>query len=112
MIDETEKIIKERNLNRSIQLKLLELNFNINTTGFRYWISAIKMYESNMKMGALYHSISIEHDVSEMIVEKNMRICSERAKPIIRKKYNYLGKITNKTILEILNMEGFWYVNN
>lgn len=101
----TDLIINERNSIKINRQKLLQLNFNINVKGFEYWTYGLCIYEQNMKLLNFYHAIATKFEISEDNVERSMRLCSQRAIPYIRKKYHYLGRITTRTILELLTME-------
>ena len=86
-----------------IRKYLLNLDFNINSIGFEYWILAtIKYGKKKMSMMTLYKEISEVTNTTPSRVERAMRHSSINAKEKIKELYNYNGKISNLTILNLL----------
>ncbi len=82
---------------------LLNLNFNINSIGFDYWILATFKYEKKkMSMMTLYTEIAKVCNTTANRVERAMRHSSINAKEKIKELYKYNGKISNSTILNLL----------
>lgn len=97
------------NTRKEIKDELIELNFNLNSRGFDYWVEAIKLYRDyypNYKeypMQYMYDILSKNFDVKDNQVERTMRysrskICNDK----IRKKYNYEGNLSNKVVLLLI----------
>lgn len=109
----TEKIFidyitnNSKNFYKDIKNNLIKLGFKVDTIGFRYWIEAIKIYKeygwrSGFTMQNLYNEIASYYGSTATRVERALRTTSNHAKENIKNKYGYYGKITNKTILELL----------
>ena len=86
---------------------LLELNFNITSIGFKYWIDAIMMYKFNYykydnTIENVYHEIANKNNTTRNQVERNMRTARITATEKIQKLFNYNRRITNKTVLTLL----------
>ena len=81
---------------------LLNLQFNISSKGFKYWIIAIKKYNSNMKIGEIYKEVANICNTTTANVERDMRTAKATATEQIQKQFNYYNKLTNKTVLELL----------
>lgn len=94
------------------KLLLLQLQFNVNSIGFKYWLAGIKIYRKNyfrygFTLEFVYNEIAEEYNTTRDRVERALRTASNTAKKNIQKYYNYYGTITNKTIFElIVNMNG------
>ena len=89
---------------------LLELQFNVNSKGFEYWLHAIHLYTTfneKITMTEMYNELAFEFTTTSSVIERNMRTASNSAIPNIRKYFNYNTKISNKTILNLFrkNME-------
>ena len=87
---------------------LLELNFNVNSIGFEYWLKAIEIYNKNknkytFNMMILYSDIAKSFDTNYTKVERALRFAREKANKNIHIYFNYYGKITNKSILKLLS---------
>ena len=83
---------------------LLELQFNVNSKGFDYWIQAIHIYTTfneKITMEELYKELSFEFAVSRNVIERNMRTAMNTAKKNLSIYFGYNGKITNKSILNL-----------
>lgn len=87
-----------------MQEYLLKLNFNINSKGFQYWITAINIYAKNrsISMIKLYEEIGKRAGKTKSQIERGMRTSSETAKEKIKELYKYNGKLNNKAILNLL----------
>lgn len=117
----TEKIFidyitnNSKNFYKDIKNNLIKLGFKVDTIGFRYWIEAIKIYKEygwrcGFTMQNLYNKIASYYGSTATRVERVLRTTSNHAKENIKNKYGYYGKITNKTILELLknyNLEDY-----
>ena len=95
----------KKNMERQeIKNILLDLNFNISSKGFEYWIQAIHLYTTfnePIKMSELYKQLSFEFATKETAIERTMRTASKQAYNNIHKYFNYDGKITNSVILKL-----------
>ena len=82
---------------------LFKLGFNINSDGFYYWITAINLYKKkqNTTMTKIYEEIGKYNNKTASQVERAMRTASATAKNKIKKMYNYDGKLSNQTILNL-----------
>lgn len=82
---------------------LFKLGFNINSDGFYYWITAINLYKKkqNTTMTKIYEEIGKYNNKTASQVERSMRTASATAKDKIKKMYNYDGKLSNQTILNL-----------
>lgn len=86
-----------------IKDKLLKLGFNINSVGFDYWIRAIEVYQPNVKMESVYFILAQFFGKKKTsLIERGMRTASETAKEKIKEYYKYDGKLSNKTILNLI----------
>ena len=90
-----------------INKMLLQLQFKVDTIGFRYWIEAIKIYKQDgwrygFTMQYLYNEIANYYGSTATRVERAMRTAKATATEQIQKKFNYYNKLTNKTVLELL----------
>lgn len=95
--------IDDNILNKQYEVKmLLQLQFNVTSIGFNYWITAINLYRTNYKYNntieQVYHDVAEIHNTTRTRVERAMRTATEQ----IQKQFNYYNKLTNKTILELL----------
>ena len=86
---------------------LLNLQFNVSSKGFYYWITAIKLYRKNYykyydTIEKIYNDVAKIHSTTRTRVERAMRTAKEPAIKEIQKQFNYHNKITNKTALELL----------
>ena len=93
-------------MEEKIMQNLLLLNFNLASKGFKYWINAIEYVQDFeiefTNMEEIYVHISKIHNVTKGSVERAMRHCSKDAHENIRIYFKYKGKISQKTILELL----------
>lgn len=99
--------IAERGFGQTYYLRqkyLLQLGFNINSIGFDFWLTAIRIYLKNrqISMMTLYNEIAKITNKTASQIERSMRIASETAKENIKKLYDYNGKLSNKTILILI----------
>lgn len=85
-----------------IKDKLLKLGFNINSVGFDYWIRAIEVYQPNVKMESVYFTLAQFFGKKPSLIERGMRTASETSKEKIKEYYKYDGKLSNKTILNLI----------
>lgn len=90
-----------------INKMLLQLQFNVTSIGFYYWITAIKLYRKNYykynnTIEQVYHDVAQIHNTTKTRVERAMRTAKATATEQIQKQFNYYNKLTNKTVLELL----------
>lgn len=91
---------------------LKELGFNINSKGFLIWNTAIMIYSkayimnTNYTMTDLYKELAELYFTTTRSIESLMSTALKPAKENIQKKYEYNGKITNKTFLNLYCMRG------
>lgn len=93
---------------REIINKLLDLNVNVNTKGFEYWIQAIlliKKSEVKWNMIDLYNQIALDNGDTYTRVERTMRHALEGAKKRIQQVYSYNRKINNSAFLNLMTMD-------
>lgn len=92
-----------------IKEKLIELNFNISSKGFEYWIILINEYvknKRNITLENIYKLICKLDNTTRDRVERNIRTASSQALPTIREYYNYKNKrLSTKDILELIYWE-------
>lgn len=86
---------------------LLALKFNVNSLGFRYWIYAISQYRKyyfkyDNKIERVYSEVAKFYGTTRNRVERAMRVARTPATEEIQNRFNYYGKITNKSVLELL----------
>ena len=91
----------------TISKLLLNLQFNVSSKGFYYWITAIKLYRKNYykyydTIEKIYNDVAKIHNTTRTRVERAMRTAKATATEQIQKQFNYHNKITNKTVLELL----------
>lgn len=87
-----------------IKSELLDLNFNATSRGFNYWITAILLYTRDFykkNVEDLYNEIARIYNSTRNNIERGMRTAILPAKENIQKFYNYKGRITNKTFLNL-----------
>ena len=87
---------------------LLSLSFNLNSIGFRYWITAISINQNTNNylknsIENIYQKVAQVHNTSRNKVERAMRTARETATERIQEKYNYGLKLTNKSVLILLS---------
>lgn len=87
---------------------LLKLNFNVNSKGLEYWIKAIEIYKKNkykstFNMMILYEVVGSYFNTTGSRVERALRHSRLNATKNIQTYYKYNGKITNKTVLELMS---------
>lgn len=89
-----------------INKMLLQLQFNVTSIGFNYWITAITQYRKNYfkynTIEQVYHDVAKIHNTTRARVERAMRTAKATATEEIQKQFNYYNKLTNKTVLELL----------
>ena len=86
---------------------LLQLQFNVASIGFYYWITAIKQHRKNYykydnTIEKVYNDVAKIHNTTRARVERAMRTARTPATEQIQKHFNYYNKLTNKTVLELL----------
>ena len=99
--------IAERGFGQTYYLRqkyLLQLGFNINSIGFDFWLTAIRIYlkTRQISMMTLYNEIGKITNKTASQIERAMRTASETAKENIKKLCDYNGKLSNKTILTLI----------
>lgn len=90
-----------------INKMLLQLQFNVTSIGFYYWITAIMQYRKNYykynnTIEQVYYDVAKIHNTTRTRVERAMRTAKATATEQIQKQFNYYNKLTNKTVLELL----------
>lgn len=91
---------------------LKDLGFNINSKGFIIWNTALMLYTKGetmlpkYNMQDLYKELAELYFVSPRNIEHMMTTALKTAKDNIKKEYNFNGKVTNKTFLNLYYMEG------
>lgn len=92
-----------------IKEKLIELNFNISSKGFEYWIILINEYiknRRNIKLEDIYKIVGKICNNTRDGVERNIRTASKQALSTIREYYKYNDKkLSTKDILELIYWE-------
>ena len=92
-----------------IKEKLIELNFNVSSKGFDYWIILINEYIKKRRyvtLDSIYNMIAKMDNTTRDRVERNIRTASSQALPIIREHYKYKNKrLSTKDILELMYWE-------
>ena len=96
-----------------INKMLLQLQFNVTSIGFYYWITAIMQYRKNYykynnTIEQVYHDVAKIHNTTRTRVERAMRTAKATAKEQIQKQFNYYNKLTNKTVLELLTRNAIY----
>lgn len=87
---------------------LLSLSFNLNSIGFKYWITAISINQNTNNylknsIENVYQQVAKIHNTTRNRVERAMRTARETATEKIQEKYNYGLKLTNKSVLILLS---------
>lgn len=87
---------------------LLSLSFNLNSIGFKYWITAISINQNTNNylknsIENVYQQVAKVHNTTRNRVERAMRTARETATERIQEKYNYYLKLTNKSVLILLS---------
>ena len=94
---------------KDIQEKLIELNFNISSKGFTYWVTLIEEYYISHRgktLEDIYKIICKLDNTTRIRVERNIRTCAKQALPTIREHYKYKNKrLSTKDILELIYWE-------
>ena len=92
-----------------IKEKLIELNFNVSSKGFKYWITLIHEYQKKNKyttIESIYNKIAELDNTTRDRVERNIRTASKQALPTIREHYKYKNRrLSTKDILELIYWE-------
>ena len=92
-----------------IKEKLIELNFNVSSKGFEYWLILINEYKHKNKYTTLeiiYNRIAKYYNTTRDRVERNIRTCSKQALQTIREHYKYKNRrLSTKDILELIYWE-------
>ena len=91
-----------------INKMLLQLQFNVTSIGFNYWVTAIRLYRKNYykynnTIEHVYHDVARIHNTTRTRVERAMRTAKATATEQIQKQFNYYNKLSNKTLLELLS---------
>ena len=86
--------------------KLIELNFNVISLGFDFWIEAIEYTQGIKKfdMEDIYRFLAKENKTTRDKVERAMRISLYTAKKTIMEKTGYKQPLTTKVVLRMLNL--------
>ena len=87
---------------------LLSLSFNLNSIGFKYWITAISINQNTNNylknsIENVYQQVAKIHNTTRNRVERAMRTARETATEKLQEKYNYGLKLTNKSVLILLS---------
>ena len=88
--------------------KLLnQLGFKVESLGYQYWLYAIRISKSeywkySYSMEIVYHDIARNYNTTRDRVERCMRQCLPKSKELIANYFNYSGKLTTKSILQLL----------
>ena len=89
--------------------KLIELNFNISSKGFIYWITLINEYYISHRtktLESIYNRIAELDHTTRNRVERNLRTASKQALSTIREHYKYKNRrLSTKDILELIYLE-------
>ena len=92
-----------------IKEKLIELNFNVSSKGFEYWLILINEYIKRNKyttIESIYNLIAKIYNTTRDRVERNIRTASKQALPTIREHYKYKNRrLSTKDILELIYWE-------
>lgn len=92
-----------------IKEKLIELNFNVSSKGFEYWIILVNEYYISHRyktLESIYNMISELENTTRDRVERNIRTCSKQALSTIREHYKYKNRrLSTKDILELIYWE-------
>lgn len=96
-----------RQMYYEINKMLLQLQFNVTSIGFYYWIAAIQQYRKNYykynnRIEKVYNDVAKIHNTTRTRVERAMRTAKATATEQIQKQFNYYNRLTNKTVLELL----------
>lgn len=99
------EIIKRRK--KKIEDLLIELNFNIGSKGFEYWVQAIMLYKYDFKsvrqmMERIYEKIADNNKDTVSRVERAMRTAKKTATVYIADKYKYNVRLTNRRLIKLL----------
>lgn len=98
-----------------INKMLLQLQFNVTSIGFYYWITAIQQYRKNYykynTIEKLYNDVAKIHNTTRTRVERAMRTARTPATEQIQKQFNY-NRLTNKTVLELLTRNALFIDNH
>lgn len=92
---------------REIIYRLLDLDLNVDSKGFEYWIQAIQLVkksEVQWNIIDLYEKIALDNGDTYKRVERAMRYCLEGAKERVQQVYNYNRKIDNSAFLRLITM--------
>lgn len=92
---------------KEIEAVLIELNFNLASKGFEYWVQAIMLYKYDFKsvrqmMERVYEKIANNNNDTISRVERAMRTAKKTAEIYISDKYKYNVRLTNKRIIKLL----------
>ena len=92
-----------------IKEKLIELNFNVSSKGFEYWLILINEYIKRNKyttIESIYNLIAKIYNTTRDRVERNIRTASKQALQTIREHYKYKNRrLSTKDILELIYWE-------
>lgn len=99
-----------------VQRLLRELNFNVSSIGFNYWVLAIidfrrNYYKFNNTMENVYDYLALQFNTTRTRVERAMRTARLKADADIKEHFNYNNKLTNKTVLVLLSQQ-FYILQN
>lgn len=89
-----------------MEQKLLKLGFNLKSSGFEYWLDAIKLYnKKDIKIMDIYEYLANKYDKDVMAIERCMRTCMKPARKNILKKTGYENKLTNGVFLKLIKIK-------
>ena len=86
-----------------INKMLLQLQFNVTSIGFYYWITAIQQYRKNYykynnTIEQVYHDVAKIHNTTRIRVERAMRTARTPATEQIQKQFNYYNRLTHNAL--------------
>lgn len=91
-----------------IKQDLIDLQFNVNSIGIEFWITAIELYQKDIhrysfSMINMYKEIAENYNTTWSKVERSMRTAVKPAKEIIRQVYNYYyNKLDTRTVIRLI----------
>lgn len=90
-----------------IKQDLIDLQFNVNSRGIEYWITAIELYQNEIhkysfSMIDMYKVIAKKYDTTYSRVERAMRHAREDAEETIHLVYNYYNKLDTRTVIRLI----------
>ena len=91
-----------------IKQELLELGFDVDSIGIKYWADAIKYIKENPEKWDtcdIYDRVAKENNTRYFNVERAMRHSITPARENIQTKYGYYKKIKNSTFLNLIRFK-------